>query len=64
MKLGGNSANAPEVLAPAHAPPVARLLEQLIGAGRVARVAGAQIALRYPRCVDSLVAGHAAVQVR
>ena len=26
------------------------------------RIAGAQIALRYPRCVDSLVAGHAAVQ--
>eukprot|EP00936_MAST-01D_sp_MAST-1D-sp1_P002917 g2917.t1 len=62
IKFGGNSANAPDVVAVARAPPVARLIEQLIGADQVARVDGCQIALRFPRCVDSLVAGRAAVQ--
>ena len=63
-EVGGDAANAPEVVGVAKSASVARLISQVVGPGKVAPIGGCQIALRFPHVVDSLVAGGAAVSLK
>lgn len=61
-KFVGGLSNAQPLLEVCRRPPLARLVEQLIGVGQVAEVVTCQPALRFPRCMDDLTEAGAAAR--
>lgn len=63
-RVGQDASHDPLLLAPATSMGVWRILNQLIGHGKVSPLSGVQVALRFPDSLDALVVSGAAMQSR
>lgn len=63
-RISEMASHDPSLLFTARCPEVARLIAQLIGPGKVMDISGVQCALRFPGCIDALVASGSAMKDR
>ncbi len=63
-RVAPDASHDPMLLACGNCPEVWRIMSQLMGQGKVAPLAGVQVALRFPRSLDALVVSGAAMESR